>query len=71
MIGIKFYFRNYYQRKRSYTRELECIGMHSLNLNALATKLEFSKDAFFVYLKDGRILIVPLAYFPKLLNEFC
>lgn len=33
-----------------------------------ASKLSFAKDAFSVHLVDGRILTVPLAYFPRLLH---
>ena len=33
-----------------------------------ASKISFTKDSFSVYLTDGRILIVPLAYFPRLLD---
>lgn len=36
--------------------------------SALALKLEFDDDAMWVHLADGRILGVPLAYFPRLLN---
>jgi len=32
-----------------------------------AKKLTFDRDSFSVYLADGRILTVPLAYFPRLL----
>jgi hypothetical protein len=32
-----------------------------------ATKVTFDEDAFSVYLVDGRILNVPLAFFPRLL----
>jgi hypothetical protein len=35
---------------------------------AQATKITFDKDNFSVSLADGRILIVPLAYFPRLMN---
>jgi hypothetical protein len=35
---------------------------------AQATKLTFDKDAFSVYFADGRILAVPLAYFPRLMD---
>lgn len=33
-----------------------------------AEKLSFDENSMSVYLTDGRILIVPLAYFPRLLN---
>lgn len=33
-----------------------------------ASRLTFEKDAFSVHLVDGRILTVPLAYFPRLLH---
>jgi hypothetical protein len=33
-----------------------------------AEKLTFDKNSFSVYLADGRVLIVPLAYFPRLLS---
>lgn len=33
-----------------------------------AKKLSFDKDTFSVFLTDGRILIVPLAYFPRLMS---
>lgn len=33
-----------------------------------AQKLTFDDDSMWVYLTDGRTLIVPLAYFPRLLS---
>ena len=36
--------------------------------NAQATRLAFDENSFSVYLADGRILNVPLAFFPRLLN---
>ncbi len=36
--------------------------------NAQAKSVTFTDDSFSVHLADGRILIVPLAYFPRLLN---
>jgi hypothetical protein len=42
--------------------------MSFLGNKAQANKLTFDKDTFSVYLTDGRTLIVPLAYFPRLLN---
>ena len=33
-----------------------------------ATKLAFDENTFSVYLADGRILNVPLAFFPRLLH---
>ncbi|PWU22828.1 MAG: DUF2442 domain-containing protein [Bdellovibrio sp.] len=36
--------------------------------NAQAKSVTFSDDSFSVLLTDGRILTVPLAYFPRLLN---
>lgn len=33
-----------------------------------ATRLAFDENSFSVYLADGRILDVPLAFFPRLLN---
>ncbi len=33
-----------------------------------ATKLTFDDNSFSVHLADGRTLVVPLAYFPRLLN---
>lgn len=33
-----------------------------------ATKLTFDENTFSVYLADGRILNVPLAFFPRLLD---
>ena len=41
--------------------------MNFLN-NALAEKLDFDFNNMIVFFKDGRILSVPLAYFPRLLN---
>lgn len=42
--------------------------MSSSNPNALAKNVTFTDDSFSVHLLDGRILIVPLAYFPRLLH---
>jgi len=36
--------------------------------NAQATRLAFDENSFSVYLADGRILNVPLAFFPRLLH---
>jgi len=33
-----------------------------------AEKLTFDKEAMSVHLVDGRVLVVPLAYFPRLAN---
>jgi hypothetical protein len=33
-----------------------------------ATKVTFDADAFTVYLADGRVLSVPLVFFPRLLH---
>ncbi len=33
-----------------------------------AESVEFSEDAFTVYLDDGRALLVPLAWYPRLLH---
>jgi Protein of unknown function (DUF2442) len=41
--------------------------MSSLAVKPLAKKITFEKNTFSVHLADGRILIVPLAYFPRLL----
>lgn len=40
--------------------------MNTLHHNPLADHLEFSRDTFTVYLKDARVLSVPLIWFPKL-----
>lgn len=42
--------------------------MNSLAVKPRANKITFDADAFSVHLVDGRILVVPLAYFPRLLN---
>ena len=42
--------------------------MNSLGTRPLANKVTFDRDSFSVYLVDGRILVVPLAYFPRLLK---
>ena len=43
------------------------IGMNSLN-NPLARKVSFDKSNMWVELEDGRMLGVPLAYFPRLVR---
>jgi len=35
---------------------------------AKAAKLSFDKEVMSVHLLDGRVLVVPLAYFPRLAN---
>jgi len=40
--------------------------MNSSKFEAKASKLTFEKETMSVHLIDGRILIVPLAYFPRL-----
>jgi hypothetical protein len=42
--------------------------MNTSPSNAQATSLAFDENGFFVYLADGRILNVPLAFFPRLLH---
>lgn len=42
--------------------------MSSSVSNAQAKSVAFSEDSFSVNLMDGRILTVPLAYFPRLLG---
>mgnify|MGYP006311739075 CR=1 FL=1 len=44
--------------------------MSSLNVEkeSLAEKVNFNNDSFSVTLSDGRIITVPLAWFPRLLN---
>lgn len=42
--------------------------MNSFPFKPLATHLSFDVDNMFVEFSDGRVLIIPLAYFPKLLN---
>jgi len=42
--------------------------MSTFPSNAKATKLAFDENSFAVYLADGRILSVPLAFFPRLLH---
>lgn len=42
--------------------------MNTLQTNPLAEKVTFSKSDFTVYLKDGRALTVPLAWFALLAN---
>ena len=37
-------------------------------MNALATSLEFDDDTMWVQLADGRVIGVPLAWFPRLLR---
>lgn len=41
--------------------------MNFLASRPQATKITFDRNSFSVYLADGRILNVPLAYFPRLL----
>ena len=36
--------------------------------DAQAKSLTFSDDSFSIFLMDGRVLTVPLAYFPRLLS---
>jgi hypothetical protein len=40
----------------------------ALRVKPLAEKVTFDADTFSVFLVDGRVLMVPLAYFPRLLN---
>jgi len=42
--------------------------MNTFPSNAQATRLVFDENSFSVYLADGRILNVPLAFFPRLLH---
>ena len=42
--------------------------MNTFPNNALAVRLVIDENSFSVYLADGRILSVPLAYFPRLLQ---
>jgi len=42
--------------------------MNSLVVKPLAKRVTFDGDTFSVHLMDGRVLSVPLAYFPRLLN---
>ncbi len=37
-------------------------------MNTLATSLEFDDDTMWVQLADGRVIGVPLAWFPRLLR---
>ena len=37
-------------------------------MNALATSLRFDEDTMWVQLVDGRVIGVPLAWFPRLLR---
>ena len=43
--------------------------MNTLTLehDCLATKISFSADAFTVHLNDGRHLVIPLVWYPRLL----
>jgi len=42
--------------------------MGNTPLTPQAIRLEFDENSFSVFLADGRILSVPLAFFPRLLN---
>ena len=42
--------------------------MNTFPSNAQATRQAFDENSFSVYLADGRILNVPLAFFPRLLH---
>ncbi len=42
--------------------------MNTLVAEPLATRLRFEADVMWVELADGRLLGVPLAYFPRLLR---
>ena len=42
--------------------------MSTIPGNAQATRLGFDENSFSVFLADGRILSVPLAFFPRLLQ---
>ena len=42
--------------------------MNTLTIEASATKVWFDEYNMWVNLSDGRILAVPLEYFPRLLN---
>jgi len=42
--------------------------MNFSRFEAKAEKLTFDKEAMSVHLVDGRVLVVPLAYFPRLAN---
>jgi hypothetical protein len=42
--------------------------MNSFQTEALAKKLEFNQHNLILYLKDGRILSVPLVWFPRLVH---
>ena len=39
-----------------------------MNSSASPTRVRFDEDSFWVDLSDGRVLGVPLAWFPRLLN---
>lgn len=43
-------------------------GMNSFQRKPCATQVSFDEDNMRVELSDGRILIVPLAYFPRLIE---
>jgi hypothetical protein len=43
-------------------------GGSEVNSPAQAIRLAFDENSFSVYFADGRILNVPLAFFPRLLN---
>jgi len=42
--------------------------MNFSRFEAKATKLSFDEEVMSVHLVDGRVLVVPLAYFPRLAN---
>lgn len=42
--------------------------MNALPSRSQATRLAFDENSFSIYLADGRILNVPLAFFPRLLH---
>jgi hypothetical protein len=41
---------------------------HGMNSSVKATRVHFDQDSMWVDLSDGRIIAVPLAWFPRLLH---
>ena len=39
-----------------------------MSISVQATKVEFDDDQMWVHLDDGRIMVVPLAWYPRLLR---
>jgi hypothetical protein len=46
----------------------ELIEGHGMNSSVSATAVRFDEDSMWVDLSDGRVIGVPLAWFPRLLN---